>query len=198
MCIGVILYVVLIHLPASVFLAFATFIAAIVALIFVLVPQLVTTITDFVTNAPEYQVKIHAILEKLGATSFIHIPESADEIADQAVDLLAAKATLKRDFKTLLSALLMDDKLSSVLFFVRRCNFILNRYLVFTLLDALIVGVINAIIMLVLRMPYVGMISVKIAFKKGTARIRGTRNGDSISGWIMLPVGDVDFAGTRG
>ena len=269
LCIGVILYVVLIHLPAiagtlhsfgrffntvvigciiaylmnplamlyerklfknlkkgswavSVFLAFATFIAAIVALIFVLVPQLVTTITDFVTNAPEYQVKIHAILEKLGATSFIHIPESADEIADQAVDLLkgygedilafwvgvakgmvnivigavlaiyllAAKVTLKRDFKTLLSALLMDDKLSSVLFFVRRCNFILNRYLVFTLLDALIVGVINAIIMLVLRMPYVGMISV-IAGVTNLIPTFGPVIGAVIGGFILLLVNPV-------
>ena len=40
-------------------------------------------------------------------------------------------------------------------------------------------------------------VAVKIAFKKGTARIRGTRDGDSISGLITLPVGDVDFTGTR-
>ena len=40
-------------------------------------------------------------------------------------------------------------------------------------------------------------VAVKIAFRKGTARIRGTRDGDSISGLITLPVGDVDFTGTR-
>lgn len=40
-------------------------------------------------------------------------------------------------------------------------------------------------------------VAVKIAFRKETARIRGTRDGDSISGLITLPVGDVDFSGTR-
>lgn len=40
-------------------------------------------------------------------------------------------------------------------------------------------------------------VAVKIAFKKGTARIRGTRENDTISGVITLPVGDVNFAGTR-
>lgn len=40
-------------------------------------------------------------------------------------------------------------------------------------------------------------VAVKIALRKGTARIRGTRDGDSISGLITLPVGDVGFTGTR-
>lgn len=40
-------------------------------------------------------------------------------------------------------------------------------------------------------------VAVKVAFKKGTARVRGMRNGDSISGVITLPMGDVEFEGTR-
>ena len=269
LCIGVILYVILMHLPAiagtlksfgrffntvvigciiaylmnplamlyerkifrnlrkgswavSVFLAFATFVAAIVVLALTVIPQLVNSITAFVTNAPEYQVYIHSLLEKLGATSFIHIPESADEVADQAVDflkgygesitafmagilkgtinivigavlaiyLLAAKETLKRDFKIFLSALLMDDKLNSVLYFAKRCNFILNRYLVFSLLDSLIVGVINAIIMLVLRMPYVGMISI-IAGITNLIPTFGPVIGAVIGGFILLLVNPI-------
>ena len=269
LCIGVILYVVLMHLPAimgtlnsfgrffntvvigciiaylmnplamlyerkifrnlrkgswavSVFLAFATFVAAIVLLALTVIPQLVNSITAFVTNAPEYQVYIHSLLEKLGATSFIHIPESADEVADQAVDflkgygesitafmagilkgtinivigavlaiyLLAAKETLKKDFKIFLSALLMDDKLNSVLYFAKRCNFILNRYLVFSLLDSLIVGVINAIIMLVLRMPYVGMISI-IAGITNLIPTFGPVIGAVIGGFILLLVNPI-------
>ena len=269
LCIGVILYVILMHLPqiagtlnsfgrffntvvigciiaylmnplamlyerklfknlkkgswgVSVFLAFVTFVVAIVALAFVLIPQLVNSITAFVTNAPEYQTTIHSLLEKLGATSFIHVPGSADEVADKAIIflkgygenitafmiglgkgavnivigavlaiyLLSAKATLKKDCKILLSALLMDDKLDSLLYFVRRCNFILNRYLVFTLLDALIVGAINAIIMLVLRMPYVGMISV-IAGITNLIPTFGPVIGAVIGGFILLLVNPV-------
>ena len=92
--------------------------------------------------------------------------------------------------KTLLSALLMDNKLNSVLFFIRRCNFILNRYLVFTLLDSLIVGVANALIMLLLRMPYVGMISV-IAGITNLIPTFGPVIGAVISGFILLLVNPV-------
>ena len=70
-----------------------------------------------------------------------------------AIYLLLAKTTLIRDGKILLAALLSDERYKRVLYFAKRCNFILKRYLVFSLLDSLIVGVINAIIMLVLRMP---------------------------------------------
>ena len=77
-----------------------------------------------------------------------------------------------------------------VLYFARRCNFILNRYLVFTLLDALIVGAINAIIMLALRMPYVGMISA-IAGITNLIPTFGPVIGAVIGGFILLLVNPV-------
>ena len=36
-----------------------------------------------------------------------------------------------------------------------------------------------------------------IAFKKGEARVRGKRDCDSIAGTIELPMGTLEFAGTR-
>ena len=203
----------------SVILAFATFIVVIVALALILIPQLVNSITTFINNAPEYQNYLHSLLEKLGATSFIYVPESADEVVDQAVVflkgyegdiiafmtgfakgmvnvvigavlaiyLLAAKATLKKDAKAFLSALLTDDKLGKTLFFIKRCNFILNRYLVFSLLDALIVGVITAIIMLILRMPYAGLICV-IAAITNLIPTFGPVIGAVIGGFFLLLV----------
>ena len=269
LCIAVVLYVVLVHLPAvidglqtfgrffntvvigcivaylmnplaklyerklfknlkkgswgvSVILAFATFVAALFLLALTLVPQLINSITGFVTNAPEYQNQIHMILEKLGATSFIYVPGSADEAADQVLDflkgygesitafltgfvkgivnivigavlslyLLAAKSTLKKDGKELLSAILMDDKLKTTLYFIRRCNFILNRYMVFTLLDAMIIGAINAIAMLVLRMPYVGLISVIVAITNLIPTF-GPVIGAVIGGFLLLLVNPI-------
>ena len=269
LCIAVVLYVVLVHLPAvidglqtfgrffntvvigcivaylmnplaklyerklfknlkkgswgvSVILAFATFVAALFLLALTLVPQLINSITGFVTNAPEYQNQIHMILEKLGATSFIYVPGSADEAADQVLDflkgygesitafltgfvkgivnivigavlslyLLAAKSTLKKDGKELLSAILMDDKLKTTLYFIRRCNFILNRYMVFTLLDAMIIGAINAIAMLVLRMPYVGLISVIVAITNLIPTF-GPVIGAVIGGFLLLWVNPI-------
>ncbi len=80
-----------------------------------------------------------------------------------AIYLLIAKAKLKADGKELLSSLLPDDRLDSVFDYIRRCDFIVNRYLVFSLLDSLIIGGINAIIMILLRMPYVGLISIIVS-----------------------------------
>ena len=206
----------------SVLLAFVTFIVAIAALVLVLVPQLVTSITDFLSNAPKYQTDIHAILEKIGAAEFLSVPENTDEITEKAIvflkgyggDILAVlvtigkgavnivigavlaiyllmeKATLKKETKTLLAALFTDKKLNNVLYFIRKCNFILNRYLVFTLLDAMIVGGINAIIMLVLRMPYVAMISI-IAGVTNMIPTFGPVIGAVIGGFILLLVNPV-------
>ena len=206
----------------SVILAFATFVAAIVVLAVAVIPQFVSSITAFVANAPEYQEYIHSLLEKLGATSLIYVPESSDEVADQAINflkgygdtitafltnfakslvnivigavlaiyLLAAKAKLKKDVKTLLAALMMDDKLNSVLYFIRRCDRILNRYLVFSLLDAIIVGVITAIIMLILRMPYIGLISI-IAAVTNLIPTFGPVIGAVLGGFILLLVNPI-------
>ena len=79
-----------------------------------------------------------------------------------SIYLLASKDKLKADAKELLSALMADDKLDRTFSYLRRCNYILNRYLVFTILDSIIVGVLNAVIMIVLRMPYAGLISIVV------------------------------------
>lgn len=62
-----------------------------------------------------------------------------------------------------------------------------NRYLVFSLLDALIVGVITAIIMLILRMPYVGLISV-VAAVTNLIPTFGPVIGAVIGGFFLLLV----------
>lgn len=176
----------------SVLLAFATVVLAILAVILLLVPQLVSTIAGFIEKLPEYQVVINSLMEKMGLTGLIYIPETAEEVTTKfgsfvsknsediaglllgilkgsvniaigavlAIYLLLAKTTLIRDGKILLAALLSDERYKRVLYFAKRCNFILKRYLVFSLLDSLIVGVVNAIAMMVFKMPYVGLLSV--------------------------------------
>jgi predicted PurR-regulated permease PerM len=176
----------------SVLLAFATVVLAILAVILLLVPQLVSTIAGFIEKLPEYKVVIHSLMEKMGLTGLIYIPETAEEVTTKfgsfvsknsediaglllgilkgsvniaigavlAIYLLLAKTTLIRDGKILLAALLSDERYKSVLYFAKRCNFILKRYLVFSLLDSLIVGVVNALAMMVFKMPYVGLLSV--------------------------------------
>lgn len=178
----------------SIFFALFSFIAIIVILLFVLVPQLVINIVSFLNKLPEYQEYIYSLFQRLGITKLIYIPENADEIMEKvtallsgyqndiiafwadtvkillnvvigavlSIYLLASKDKLKADAKELLSALMADDKLDRTFSYLRRCNYILNRYLVFTILDSTIVGVLNAVIMIVLRMPYAGLISIVV------------------------------------
>ncbi len=177
---------------ASILLALFSFVAVIVILIAILLPQLISNIISFLNRLPEYQESIHSLFQRLGITKLVYIPESADEVMEKTVEtlrgyendiiafwtgvakalmnivigavlsiyLLASKDKLKADFKELLSALLTDEKLDRFVSYFRRCDYILNRYLVFTILDSVIVGVLNAVIMLVLRMPYIGLISI--------------------------------------
>ena len=202
---------------ASIFLAIFTFIAVIVILLIILIPQLISNITTFLNRLPEYQRYIHSLFQKLGITKMIYVPESADEIADKlvaflksyendiiafwsgvikivinivigavlAVYLLASKDRLKADTRELLSALLADDRLDSTLSYIRRCDYILNRYLVFSLLDSAIIGVLNAIIMVVLRMPYVGLISIVVGVTNLIPTF-GPVIGAAVGGLILL------------
>ena len=73
--------------------------------------------------------------------------------------LLSARGTLKKGIGRLLRALLEEETYRRTAVVLRRCDYILNRYIAYNLLDALIVGLINAVVMAVLGLPYVALIS---------------------------------------
>ncbi len=77
--------------------------------------------------------------------------------------LLADKGRLKNGSKRLLKGILGQEKYENVLKFLRRCHSILNRYIVFNLIDSLIIGIVNVIFMTILRMPYAGLVSFVVA-----------------------------------
>ena len=77
--------------------------------------------------------------------------------------LLADKRRLKAGSKRLLNALLGDRRFAGFSDFIKQCHSILNRYIVFNLLDSLIIGVANALFMTVCGMPYVGLVSFVVA-----------------------------------
>ena len=77
--------------------------------------------------------------------------------------LLAEKEMLKTGGKRLMRALIKPDGYASAMSFLRRSNDILNRYIVFNLVDALIVGMVNAVFMAVTGMPYLGLVSFVVA-----------------------------------
>jgi predicted PurR-regulated permease PerM len=63
----------------------------------------------------------------------------------------------------LLRAALPEKRFEGLKAFLKRCHVILNRYIVYNLLDSLIVGGINALFMSILGLPYIGLVSFVIA-----------------------------------
>jgi predicted PurR-regulated permease PerM len=75
---------------------------------------------------------------------------------------LAGKENLKRGGVRFLKAGFKDNY-PKVRHFIKRSDEILNCYIVYNLIDAMIVGIVNAIFMAILGMPYVGLVSILVA-----------------------------------
>ena len=79
-----------------------------------------------------------------------------------SVYLLSAKETLKTGALRLMRALLRSRRAELVTEYFRRCDAILISFVVQSLMESLLVGAMNAIVMLLFRMQYVGLISVVV------------------------------------
>ena len=80
-----------------------------------------------------------------------------------SVYLLAAKTSLKKGVKHLLSLLIPEKRFNSLVSFLSRCDRILVSYIVSSLIDAIIIGVLNFLFMSLMGMEYAGLISVVVA-----------------------------------
>ena len=81
-----------------------------------------------------------------------------------SVYLLLEKSNLKKGTHRLMKAVFVRQKRHDfVVAVIRKCNAILNRYVVFNLIDSIIVGVANAIFMAICGMEYVGLVSIMVA-----------------------------------
>lgn len=105
--------------------------------------------------------------------------------------LLADKARLKSGSKRLLKGILGEAKYEGVLKFLRRCNSILNRYIVFNLIDSLIIGIVNLIFMSIFGMPYAGLVSFVVALTNLIPTF-GPIIGGIIGGFILFLVNPWD------
>ena len=104
-----------------------------------------------------------------------------------SVYLLAAKDPIKQGSKRLLKASMSDWWYDHVVTFLKRCNNILVRYIIFSILDAVIVGGANAIFMGAVGMQYVGLISVVVGVTNLIPSF-GPIIGAVIGGFILLLV----------
>ncbi|MBR6479683.1 MAG: AI-2E family transporter [Clostridia bacterium] len=76
-----------------------------------------------------------------------------------SVYLIAEKDVLKGGANRLLRASVKPEKYDDVLEFFKRTDWIFNRYIVFNLVDSIIIGGLHAILMTIFGMQYVGLIS---------------------------------------
>ena len=102
-----------------------------------------------------------------------------------AVYLIAEKPKLKAAFKRLLKALFPEEKYESVASFLSKCNTIMTRYIVFSLLDAVIIGVVNFIFMMIMGMENAGLVSVVVAATNLVPTF-GPIIGALVGGFIIL------------
>ncbi len=79
-----------------------------------------------------------------------------------SVYLLFAKKQVKKFFATFFRAALPVDRYDGFRTFLVRCDGILSHYITYSLIEGILIGLLNALFMGIMRMQYVGMISVVV------------------------------------
>ena len=102
-----------------------------------------------------------------------------------SIYLLMAKDNIKSGTERLLRALMAEEWYDIVVNFMARCNYILVRYIVYSLLDGAIVGGATALFMAITVMQYVGLISVVCGITNLIPSF-GPVIGGAIGGFILL------------
>ncbi len=104
-----------------------------------------------------------------------------------SVYLLIEKNNLKAGALRLMRACFRPSNYDAVIEYLRRCDAICNRYIVFNIIDSAIIGSICAVFMTITGMPYVGL----VAFIVGLTNLIPTFGpiiGGVIGGFILLIV----------
>ena len=101
--------------------------------------------------------------------------------------LLGAKKSLREGSKRLLKTLMPPKIFAETMRFLARCNDILVRYIVFSLIDAVIVGGATAVFMALTKMQYIGLIAVVCGVTNLIPSF-GPIIGAVIGGFILLLV----------
>ena len=108
-----------------------------------------------------------------------------------AVYLLVDKKRVLKGWWRLVRAIFSQKTMMRIMDFSLRCDTILISFLVQSLLDSLIIGVANAIFMLICRMQYVGLVSVVVAVTNLIPNF-GPVIGAVIGGFVLFLVKPLD------
>jgi len=101
--------------------------------------------------------------------------------------VLGAKEKLQAGVSRLLRATVSEARYDGILRFFSHCNLILNRYIIYSLLDSMIVGIANAVFMQLMGMQYVGLVSIVVAVMNLIPTF-GPFVGGVIGGLVLLLV----------
>ena len=104
-----------------------------------------------------------------------------------AIYLLLDKNRLKSGISNFLRLVMKPERYDAAGDFIRRCNDIIIRYISFDIVDGIIVGIVNAVFMLIAGMPYAVLISVIVGVTN-LAPTFGPIVGAVIGGFILVLV----------
>ncbi len=108
-----------------------------------------------------------------------------------SVYLLGSKDKLKYGVKRLVKASFGEEKGGEAVAFIKRCNAIFKSYIVYNLIDALIVGTVNALFMTALGMQYAGLVSFMVGLMNLVPTF-GPVIGALLGGFILVMVNPMD------
>lgn len=77
--------------------------------------------------------------------------------------LLLEKDTLRNGCARIIRAYSGEDRYGEITVFLSKCNLVFNHYIVYNIIDSLIIGAVNAIVMAIIGMQYVGLITFVVA-----------------------------------
>lgn len=155
-------------------------------------------------GAPFDIAKITALLRNLMETITGVVPKNVSSIIQTSMFIgrntvegvisfilgiyfLLDKKRILHGFAEFFAVLFKKKTYANLAGFWKRCNTIMIRYIVYDLLDGMIIGVANAIFMTVMRMPYVAVISVVVGVTN-LAPTFGPIVGGVIGGFILVLV----------
>ena len=143
-------------------------------------------LADFTQKLPQFAEQAINVSANIGRT-FVNLVLGFI----LAIYILMGKEGIQQGASRLFRQLLRPATLKNINAFWDKCNSILIKYIAFDLLDGIIVGVINWLFMVILRMPYAVLISVVVGITN-LAPTFGPILGAIIGSFILVLVEPFD------
>ncbi len=102
-----------------------------------------------------------------------------------AIYFIGSKDEIKAGSVRLLKALVSEKRANNVMAFLAECSRIFLHYTYFSLIEGVLIGVINAIFMMIMGMPYVSLVSVVVGMTNLIPTI-GPLVGGAIGAFVIL------------